>query len=349
MKEAIKRILFDINHPAHVHYFKHVISLLKGEGHEVFVISRNKEIEHELLDKFQIKYISRGKGAKNFISRFFYYPYASFKIYHALKKYRINLFVSFLHPYGVHASKFKGIKSLVFGDTENASLHIKYTLPYATEVHTPKVFKSNLGSNHHTFNGLMELAYLHPNYFKPDIRVLNEVGIQPNTKFVVFRFVSRKSLHDQNHSGLSISDKVFLVNEISKKYKVLISSEIELPNSLKPYELKIEKHRIHDLIFYSSLLIGESATMSAESAVLGTPCIYFDNIGRGYTDYLEKEYNIIRRLNESTESVGIGIDLAEELIKKEHVFSGVRKDILEHKIDTTKYIVKQIKRLLGSN
>jgi predicted glycosyltransferase len=38
------RLLFDIGHPAHVHYFRNLVSLLEEGGHEVLVTSREKDI-----------------------------------------------------------------------------------------------------------------------------------------------------------------------------------------------------------------------------------------------------------------------------------------------------------------
>lgn len=48
------KILIDINHPAHVHFFKNPIEILKKEGHEVVVTSRNKEFALQLLDDLKI-------------------------------------------------------------------------------------------------------------------------------------------------------------------------------------------------------------------------------------------------------------------------------------------------------
>jgi len=47
------KILIDINHPAHVHYFKNIIKIMEKKGHEFLIISRNKEIEHYLLKKYE--------------------------------------------------------------------------------------------------------------------------------------------------------------------------------------------------------------------------------------------------------------------------------------------------------
>ena len=37
------RLLIDMGHPAHVHFFKHAIRVLEGRGHEVKVTARDKD------------------------------------------------------------------------------------------------------------------------------------------------------------------------------------------------------------------------------------------------------------------------------------------------------------------
>lgn len=63
------KILLDINHPAHVHYFKYFIKIMKSKEHEFLIISRNKEIEHYLLKKYNIPFINRGRGRNTLIEK----------------------------------------------------------------------------------------------------------------------------------------------------------------------------------------------------------------------------------------------------------------------------------------
>ena len=48
------KILIDINHPAHVHFFRIPISMLSSLGHDVLITSRNKEVAVPLLDELKI-------------------------------------------------------------------------------------------------------------------------------------------------------------------------------------------------------------------------------------------------------------------------------------------------------
>ena len=46
---------------------------------------------------------------------------------------------------------------------------------------------------------------------------------------------------------------------------------------------------MHHVQAAAALFVGESATMASESVCLGTPAIYIDQVGRGYTDEEARE------------------------------------------------------------
>ena len=66
------KILIDIGHPAHVHYFRNFIEQMRIRGHEFRVISRDKEVTFDLLRKYNIPFTSRGKGGRGFFGKILY-------------------------------------------------------------------------------------------------------------------------------------------------------------------------------------------------------------------------------------------------------------------------------------
>lgn len=336
-------ILIDINHPAHVHYFRNLYKRLTSEGHKVLVVSRNKEIEQELLSQYKIPYINRGKGALSVSGKLFYQFYAVAKLVQLMRKHKIDKVLSFMHPYGAQAAWFMRRKSILFSDTENANLHHKMSVPFATEVHTPSCFERDLGDKHTRFKGFMELSYLHPNYFTPDRSVIEQLNLKDEKPITVVRFVSWGAVHDIGHTGITEQDKIALVQKLSEVSNVFISSEGKLPDELMKYELQIDKTKIHSLLHYSNLFIGESATMASESAMLGTPAIYIDNEGRGYTNHLEKEYRIVSNFKEKSEEVSRATNKALSVLETDKSkFQAIRERILKENIDTSEYIYQQL-------
>ena len=55
------KILIDINHPAHVHYFKNFIKIMEAHGHKFFVINRDSPMINQLLDYYGIEHTIRNK------------------------------------------------------------------------------------------------------------------------------------------------------------------------------------------------------------------------------------------------------------------------------------------------
>jgi predicted glycosyltransferase len=74
------KILIDIGHPAHVHYFRNFIGEMTKNGHSFQIISRDKEVTFDLLQKYGIPFISRGKGGKGLIGKIIYMLRADLKL-----------------------------------------------------------------------------------------------------------------------------------------------------------------------------------------------------------------------------------------------------------------------------
>ena len=339
------RILIDINHPAHVHYFRNFYRIMTAMGHEILVVSRNKEIEHNLLDLYGIPFVSRGKGRTGKYSKFFYLIYADLKLlWHALQ-FRPDVFLNFLHPYPSHVAKLLGKASLVFSDTEHAALHHKLTVPFATKVLTPACYRRDLGKKQVRFNSYMELSYLHPHYFEPDPSVLEILNLRETDAFVIIRFVSWAAAHDFGHTGLTLENKRKVVMQLSKHAKVFISSEGKLPEDLEGFRINVPFDKMHDALYYCSLLFGESATMASEAAVLGTPSVFLDNDGRGYTDDQEIKYGLVNNFTESAEDQDRALHRALELIQdkgSKKKYREVRKALLANCVDTTRFMIEEV-------
>jgi predicted glycosyltransferase len=318
---------------------------MKAKGHELLVVSRNKEIEHKLLSLYNIPFVDRGKGKTGKLSKFFYLVYADLKLLMLSLKFKPDLFLNFLHPYPSHVAKLLHKISLVFSDSEHAKLHHKLTVPFATKIFTPACYLTDLGKKQVRFNGYMELCYLHPNYFTPDPSILNILNVKESDKYIIVRFVSWAAAHDFGHTGMTLENKRKAVFELSKYAKVFISSEGKLPDDLEKFRIKIPFHKMHDALYYASLLFGESATMASESAVLGTPSIFMFNGKLGYTQEEETKYHIVNNFTESKEDQERAIQRALEIIQDKEgkeKYRKIGKEIVSNCIDPTAFMVDEV-------
>lgn len=334
-------ILIDINHPAHVHYFKNCMSQLRQRGHSIIVTSRDRFPTLELLEAYKESYYNRGKGSTSMLGKLLYIPVADFKILKVALKTKPDLFLSFGTSYPNHIAWLFRKPGVNFQDTENAGLMFAITRPFATLYCTPRCFTKDLGKNHFRFAGYMELTYLHPRYFTPDISIYQDLGISPGTPYVVLRFVHWQASHDIGHSGISLATKREIVRQLSNYSRVFISSETPLPADLQPFQIPIAPERMHHALAFASLLYGESATMASESAVLGTPAIYLDNCGRGYTDEEQEKYGLVFNYSESIPHQQESIQKAIELITTPNlrqIWQDKRQQMLNETIDVTAFM-----------
>jgi uncharacterized protein len=339
------RILIDINHPSHVHYFRNFYKVMVTNGHQVYCVARNKEIEHTLLKLYDIPFYNRGKGKDGKVGKFLYMLYADIMLLKIARKLKIDLFINFLHPYPSQVARLLNKTSLVFSDTEHARLHHKLTVPYATKVFTPDCYQIDLGEKHIRFRGYMDLAYLHPNYFKPNPSILETLGVESSEAFVIMRFVSYKATHDFGESGMTVENKRKAVRQLSKWAKVFISSESLLPADLEAFKINIPFDKMHDALYYSALVFGESGSMSSEAAIMGTPVVRISYNRLGYLQDLEKRYGLIHNFGASETEQDLAIEKCIEILKDRSIkkeYTRKSENLLAECIDTTQYMIDEV-------
>ena len=294
-------ILFDIGHPAHVHLFKVAREKLMAQGHQVFFMARDKEITLELLEKLEIPYILGTKQKKGLKAALELWP-LFWKIFKFIKAHKIDVIASIGSESGSWAAKVRGIPHIAFNDTETAPEQRMLYLPASTKVYTPACLYGDWGPKQIRYAGTHDLAYLRPEHFTPDDSVLDELGLEKGEKFAIMRLVSWSATHDVvsgDKSQESLLVDVF--QELSKKYKVFVSGEANLPAELEPNRLSLPPHRMHHAVAFASALVGDSATMTTEAAVLGRPALYV-TISRyinelGCIKFLSKDYKLLDTLD----------------------------------------------------
>ena len=344
------KIHIDIGHPAHVHYFRNFYQEMSQKGHEFMVTARDKEVSYKLLNAYHIPYEKRGKGSQSFAGKLAYLPKANSILYKKAKQFNPDLFLSFSSPYAAQVSALLGKPHIAFDDTEHARLGRWMYRPFTDVVLSPSSYKGVVSKKQVLFDGYLELCYLHPNRYTPDDSVFELLNTKKGKPYVLLRFVSWQATHDAGHSGITLENKRKAVKEFSEYATVFISSEEELPSDLQEYQISIPPEKMHDVLNHATLFYGESATMASESAVLGTPAIYLDDDGRGYTDDLEKNYGLVYNFTESPEDQALSIQKGLELLQMQNskeIFSKKREKMLSEKIDVTQFLIDFVEEYMA--
>lgn len=267
-------VLVDVVHPAHVHFYRHVISTLSARGHRVHAVGRQKDVTVSLLERFDIPHevvrrppgSSRAAKAAELVTR-------DLAIARIARRFRADVILT-RNPSGVHAARLsRAIGVFDTDDGRAAGAHFWTAALAAHVITSPECLGEDLGRRHRTYPGFKALAYLHPDRFRPDASVRHELGLARGEQFALVRFVAMDASHDHSESGIPAADKVRLVRTIAGRVRVFASSEGPLPPGLPADVFPLPPERMHDALAEAALYVGDSQTMAAEAALLGTPAL----------------------------------------------------------------------------
>jgi hypothetical protein len=343
------RIIVDVNHPGHVHFFKNCIWELQKKGHEILITASEKDVTFNLLDNYGFEYVNLGSYGNSVFEKMLNIPLMDFKMYREVRKLNPDLVIGLSSIRGSHAARLAGKKSIIFDDTEHSKYEHLLYVPFADKILTPSCFTKDLGKKQVRYDGYHELAYLHPNYFSPNPHVLDEIGLTENDNFVIVRFVSWGAGHDVGHHG--IQNKIEFLQELEKYAHVLITSEADLGKDFEKYKMKISPEKLHDLLYYATLYIGEGATTASECAILGTHAIYVNTLRLGYTDEEENKYDLVYNFSNSESMEKDSFNKAIGLLQNQNLREEgklKRQELLKDKIDVTKFILKSLDNLFDT-
>lgn len=337
------RVLIDVNHPAHVHLFKNLSWELEKRGHEVFWAARPRDIIGILLNRYGFNYKMLTTAKPGYINMAKELIERDYKIYKLVKNFRPTIMLG-TSVCIAHVSKVTNAKSVVFSENDaNADrIFSTFSYPFADTICTPDCLKDNLGRKHMKYPSYQELAYLHPNRFKPNSGILKKLGVNESDKYFILRFVSFRASHDIGQSGISLSTCKKLIDKLSKHGKVFITSEVKLPPEFDRYEISIPPHEFHDALSYVTMCIGDSSTVVEEAAVLGAPAIYCSSLAGKFSilHELQYKYNLIYQFLPKDEDRML--HEVEKLLNKPNLreeWQGKRKRMLKDKIDLTEWMI----------
>src|SRR5437773_201278 len=217
------RILLDIHHPKHVHFFRPLIRRWQARGDTVQIVTRDKDITHRLLELFGLPYVCLSRQQRGWRTGVeLAQRWARFGRW--IRRFRPDVVLSVAGITSAPPSRLLGVANIAFTDTETAVLSNRIALPFADPILTPESFS---------------------------VRV----------------------------------------------------------------------DRIHHVLAFASLVVGESPSMAAEAALLGVPAVLISSwAGRcGNMQILEKQYGLMQVFGRSRPGVAAALALAEHPPDREAV------------------------------
>lgn len=340
------KYLFYLGHPAHFHLFKNVIGQLQKDGHTTQIVIKKKDVLENLLQTHHMPYVNiMPRGRKD----------DRFSIAIGLLNRDAKLFTIVLHDRPdvmigtsaeiVHVGRLLKIPSIVVNedDFDVVPRFSRLAYPAADYILAPTCCRVGKWKKKKiSYDGYHELAYLHPAKFTPDRCRLESLGLG-GERFFLLRFAKLTAHHDTGIRGIDEDVAARIVCCLEAHGRVFISAERELEPQFERYRIHIDHGDMHHVLAFAEIYIGDSQTMTAEAAVLGTPALRFnDFVGRiGYLEELEHQFGL---------TYGFRSDQADALLAKIDEFLAMddiksewqlrRQRMLAEKIDVCDYFVR---------
>jgi uncharacterized protein len=338
------------NTPAQVHFFRNMCVELKIRGHEVFILYRDYGETKDLIEEFGLPAFLYCTPPISKIGKLLSLPKNVVMAARYLRDKKVDVVMGF-GVYDAYTSFLLNVPCIVFTDSEPSANNFTYAIqfklyvPFVDYVITPNSYRQKLGKNHIKVNSYKELAYLHPNYYRPNDDIYDLLGIGKDEKYAILRFNAFDAVHDAGIIGFTNHDKIRLVNELEKFMNVFISTESILPDEIIDRVMKIPKNRIHDALYYSQLLVTDTQTMATEAAYLGVPTVRCNRfVGKndmGNFIDLEYKYELMYNFSKPSEAIEKAILLANNFnLKNEWQLR--RSILLNDKIDIIQFLIKFI-------
>jgi len=307
------KVIFELHHPKHYYQVKHIYH--KFDDY-LFVI-KSKDILEELLISEGVDYVKIGDVKAGIVNKLTNSVGLMASFFKVIRSFKPDVIFSKASPYSTLLSSFFSYKTIITPDSEVVALTNKFVSKLSDLIITQHCFELDFGKKHVKLDTFFESCYLHPDYFRPNPGILLEHGINPDQKIILLRFIGWDANHDIGKSGLPDQEKIELVKKLESYGRVIISSEKKLPAVLEEKKFNAPPNVMHQLMYHSSLYVGDSQSMATEAALLGTPAIRCNSFV-GPDDmsnfvFLEKELNLLFNFS----IIDMAIDKAFELLENQ--------------------------------
>lgn len=337
------KIVFIVYHPVDPQVVRFMSQKLIERGHSVlFLIYEKENIIEKIVSSYGFRYEVVGKNpTKNRIVKNFF---LLLKLNKKIKKFNPDIIFSPTSPYSGVVSYFNKATLISWADTETATKNLKVSLPFVDSLLVADTFYYNFTNDKKIikYSGYKELAYLHPNWFRPDSSRLRKLGIDPEEKIVLLRFSALKAMHDIGLTSVVDSKRekiLHYIKELEKYARVFISmTEKKLGPEFEKYRLQIHPAEYTNFLAHCTLYIGEGTTTASEAGVLGVPWVAIRPHPLGYLEDQEKKFGLGFR----TDNIDIAFKKGIEWLQDDTLLDNWKKKratLLNEKIDVSAFFV----------
>lgn len=338
-------ILVQLSHPAHFHLYKNAIKNWMSNGNQVFILIKSKDILEELMIQSGLPYFNilpdttKNRSKLTILKEMLL---KDWRIFLFVIKHKIDFLVGSTPEIGQIGWLLR--KRTVYCGEDDASVipaFAKVGAPFLETILSP--VSCNNGSYEKKtikYQSFQKLAYLHPNVFIPDKKIV-EKYFQSEKPYFIIRFAKLNAHHDVNAKGISTEIAQRLIYLLKPHGDIYITSERELEPQFEQYRIHINPLDMHHVLAFSTMFIGDSQSMAVESAMLGVPNVRFnDFVGKiGVLNELDNKYKLSHGIK--TQNVDSFYQTIEKIIKmpdRKQIYADRRKKMLSDKIDFSAFL-----------
>jgi predicted glycosyltransferase len=331
-------VVIDIAHYPHVNFFKHAIEALTEKNINIHVILRPRGKLVSIFEKEcpNMPYISIGEHKKTVSSKIVGIVKRDIAFLRYLRKIKFDAGMGCGSINLAHTTRFFGNPAILFSDDLENKLVDHLCRPFIPRVvmptHIPVQRKNFL-----KYPGFKELAYLHPNHFKPNKNALEPYNLNPD-EYVFLREVSSASL---NYRRMEMGRLSRLLGYLQQNnLKIILSIEDKSLIDLfkdRCIILKEPVDDIHSLLHYAAFTISSGDSLARGSCLVGTPAIYTGGRDMAINNELIKRSCMFKVNDEKHIKETINY-LIEEDVKKT-VETKIKNAIKHEWVDTTEVIL----------
>ena len=310
------KVIVTLQHPAHFHFYRNVVSELERRGHDTWIFYRDEELIETLLDRYAMEGTCLAPGNSGTLDAMRNQAVYELGLLRRARRIQPDVMTAIGGIAVAHVASLVGARSVVFDDSGEYAPLNRIGRRFADLVCTPVSEDCEYGTTQQEYPGYHELAYLHPDRFEPDPEALADLGVDVEEPYFVVRFVGWNAQHDIGHAGFDQAARRRLVDELSDLGSVYVTTEEQLPAELREYRLPVPPEMIHDLLYYADLYVGDSQTMATEAALLGTPAVrcnsFVESGDMGNFRELQAEYGLVFSTGDAEEAISQAVQWAAD-------------------------------------
>jgi len=336
------KVVIDITHPAHVNFFKYAIQRLRREKNadvSLIVQPRGKLVPILQKECPGVPFVTLGKHRRTLVGKAVGLGSRCCQLVSYLRRQDFDVLANFDDLGLSYVSRLLRKPLVTFEDYTEYLVGFRRYRHFPTRVVVPEYLPVD-GKNIYKYRGFKELAYLHPNYFKPRSDRLRGHGLE-NCDYVFVREVSSSSLNYRHLVMGQLSKICPYLKALG--FKVVLSLEEKSLRERFARDCIILEEPVEDifsLLHYATLTISSGDTMARESCLLGTPAIYTGGRKMAINTELERRGCFFKAAGE-----GEVVEAINRIIKsdaKNRTAEAISHAISHEWEDTTRVIVDNL-------